>query len=95
MDARLRMSATGNAGEFAVELWNQGFPEAGAPVLASGTFALGSLDTGAPSRQDILDAVREQTNPNPTLFRDAGKHLFGLLQHVNVHEKWLALLQQN
>ena len=95
MDARLRISATGNAGEFSVKLWNQGFPEAGAPVLASGTFALGSLDTGTPSRQDILDAVREQTNPDPTLFRDAGKRLFGLLQQANVHDAWLALLQQN
>ena len=94
MDARLRISAAANAGDCRVELWDQGFPGAGAPALASGTFALGGLGEGLPTRQDMLDAVRTQTNVDP-IFRDAGKQLFGLLEAANVHQAWLTLQQQN
>ena len=78
MDARLRISASANTGEYLVEIWDQGFPGRGAPTLASGIFGLGDLDEGTQTRQDILNAVRKQTNADP-IFREAGKRLFGLL----------------
>lgn len=93
MDARLRISATATAGEYLAELWDQGFPATGVPALVSGTFALGDLGAGLPARQNILKAVRQQTNPDPA-FQAAGIRLFGLLQNANVHLQWLSLLRQ-
>src|SRR5262249_10165500 len=66
----------------------------GTPSLASGTFTLSSLDAGTPTRQEILDGVRTQTNPD-AIFGEAGKKLFGLLQGAKVDHAWLALHQQN
>jgi hypothetical protein len=93
-EARLRIGAAPNPGDFLVQLWNQSFPAGGTPSLASGTFTLASLDATTPTRQEILDAVRRQTNPD-ALFLEAGKKLFGLLQRAEVDQAWLALLEQN
>jgi hypothetical protein len=94
MEARLRITAAANPGDFLVELWDQGFPVGGMPVLASGTFTLARLDASTPIRQEILDGVRTQTNPD-AIFREAGKKLFDLLQDAKVVQAWLALHQQN
>jgi hypothetical protein len=94
METRLRIMAAATPGQYLVELWDQGFPAGGTPPLASGTFMLASLDATPPTRQDILDSVRTQINPDAT-FCEAGKKLFGLLQLAAVNQAWLALFQQN
>jgi CHAT domain len=94
MDARLRISPAANPSDFLVQLWDAGFPAAGAPPLAAGTFALASLDAVAPSRDEILDKVRTQTNPD-AVFREAGSKLFALLEQAGVAQAWLGLPQQS
>jgi len=83
-EARVRVTRA-EAGDYRVELWDQGFAPPGTPPLAHGVFPVSHLDSTRTAA--ALDAIRNQLTPGAE-FQAAGELLFDALRLAGIEPAW-------